>query len=419
LETEQIQSSRADLIYIEVWPTEHILLALVILASLGFWFLLFFSIIGIVYAVFIILFLFIGHLTFVTYIRGSAVRLGPDQFPELYNRVQDLAARAGITEIPEAYIMQEGGTLNALATRFFRSNMIVLFSDLLDACGDNEAARDMIIGHELGHIKEGHLKWFWFIFPGMLVPFIGSAYSRAREYTCDRYGAALCRDKQGALLGMAILAAGAVYGPKINLSAFVNQRQNLDTGFMTLGKWLSTYPQLCERIAAIEPLLIVDPKPLTRGTIRAFGIISGVVVLPMIVGVIISLTFISKLLPEFQKAMNEANLNQQSQIPAETIDVEGSKKQVEKDFIEISKMVEEIRTKTGKYPLSENSNLSAEWKLYRKDQPEPIDPFDGRSYGYYLEGESFLLWSSGPDRKNGTEDDIYYDSVQNTETKIK
>ena len=194
-------------------PAEQPLFIIVVIISALIWLGLIFSIVGIIYAVILALFFFISHLLFITYIRGNAVKLGPDQFPDLYQRVIQLSERTGLYEIPDIYIMQAGGTLNALAIKFFRSKIIVLYTDLLEACGSNKSARDMIIGHEIGHIKAGHLKWLWFIFPAMLVPFLGSAYSRAREYTCDRYGAALCDDKTDALLGLTILAAGGKVGP--------------------------------------------------------------------------------------------------------------------------------------------------------------------------------------------------------------
>ena len=135
------------------WPTEKPLFVLVLLVSLGLWAALAISIIGLVYVALIGLFLFFVHLAFVTHLRGSAVRLGPGQFPELHARVQELARAAGLEREPEAYLLESGGSLNALATKFFRGRMIVLFSDLLDACGDDLAARDMVIGHEVGHLR--------------------------------------------------------------------------------------------------------------------------------------------------------------------------------------------------------------------------------------------------------------------------
>ena len=81
-----------------------------------------------------IVFLFLSHVVMVAYIRGSAVRLGPNQLPDLYERVRILSARVGIEKEPEAYLMQAGGALNAFATKFMRSDMIVIYSDLLEAC---------------------------------------------------------------------------------------------------------------------------------------------------------------------------------------------------------------------------------------------------------------------------------------------
>ena len=106
-------------------------------------------------------------------------------------------------------MLQTGGALNALATKLFGSNLIVLYSDLVEACDENEAALDMIVAHELGHIKAGHLRFMWFLLPGMMVPFLGTAYSRAREFTCDRYGFSGAGGGDGALRGLAILSAGA------------------------------------------------------------------------------------------------------------------------------------------------------------------------------------------------------------------
>jgi Zn-dependent protease with chaperone function len=140
-----------------------------------------------------------------------------------------LSRQIGIRKVPETYVIQAGGSLNALATRYFRSDFIVLFADLLDACGDNTEARDFIIAHELGHLQAGHLRKRWLLLPGLFTPLLGSAWSRACEYTADRYGASVGRDREAALEGLCILAAGAKQGPKVNRRALVSQRAALNT----------------------------------------------------------------------------------------------------------------------------------------------------------------------------------------------
>ncbi len=403
----------AETVRIERWPTEIPLLVLLILAAGFVWVALFVSVIGIIYAVMIGLFLFLSHLGFVAHLRGSAIRLGPDQFPELYDRVCQLSRRAGLDQVPEAYVMQAGGALNALATAFLRARMVVLFSDLLDACEGNEAARDMIIGHELGHLKAGHIHFRSLLFPGMLVPFLGTAYSRAREYTCDRYGAALAGDRQGALTGLAILAGGGTQGPKVNLAVFAEQRAALDTGWMTIGKWLGTHPPLADRIAALEPSLATTATPLTRGPARAVGIL----VVGLIVPVIGMSWFAAQFATIFNAAYQDAYENalfesadeahaadRPSMSPLET---EAARQRVSRDFRQLAAVAEAFRAERGRLP-ADGEELYDAWKDVPGASEAPADPFDGLPYSYLALGEHFALSSSGPDGEIATDDDIWW-----------
>jgi len=384
---------------VQRWPTEKPLLVLVAIAAAGLWVALIVSVIGFLYAAFIGLFLFVSHLGFIAYLRGSAIRLGPDQLPELHARVIGLASRVGLTKEPEVYVMQAGGALNALATGFLRSRMVVLFSDLLEACGDNEAARDMIIGHELGHIKAGHLTLWWLLFPGFLVPFLGTAYSRAREYTCDRYGAAVCGNLQEGLVGLGILAAGGVHGRRVNLKALASQREQLNTGFMTIGKWLSTHPPLSERLIALEPRM---GDPSVRGEIGVARALAGMAVTGLIV-VGVMAVFVRSVMPAFQQALERAQV--QSAAPTRDIDNE----RVISDMLMLAKLAVTHQKSEGSLPADPNT-LRDVWEVNHPGEPFPRDPYDGHWYGYEVRDNQAIVWSSGPDGRNGTSDDIVIDS---------
>ena len=293
---------------VERWPSELPLQALCILASLGIYLLLAITVIGIVYAVAFAVFFFIAHAAFVAYVRGSAVRLGPEQFPDLHRRVQELGERIGLNDVPDSYLMQAGGVLNAFATRFLGLNLIVLYSDLLEACGDNEAARDMIIAHELGHIKAGHVRLRWLIAPGMAIPFLGTALSRAREYTCDRYGLVGAGDKGGALLGLTVLAAGGKHAPQVNQRALARQREDLNTGWLTIGEWLSTHPPLAKRLAALEPALLTGVQNSYAGRLRALAIV-GTLGLVVVGGGV----YAAMKIPQFMKEVERQSALQRQQ----------------------------------------------------------------------------------------------------------
>jgi Zn-dependent protease with chaperone function len=411
MEQPGFDSSGQGPVVVQRWPTELPLLALVILAAIVLWILLAMSLVGIGYAILIGAFLFLGHVSFVAHLRGNAVLLGPNQFPDLHRRVGELAGRAGLAKAPDAYLLQAGGALNALATKFLRSRFLVLYSDLLEACGENTRARDMIIGHELGHIKAGHLNGMWLLLPGFFVPFLGSALSRAREYTCDRYGVALCGEREGALAGLAILAAGRENGPRVNLPALAHQKEQMNTGWMTLGKWLGTHPPLCDRVSAIEPALTAGLIPSVRGPVRAVAGLA-VFVLAWVVGLGV---FIMKALPAFQKSIEAAKTRQAGQTgsgektgakPRYTGNTDADEALAQKNMRVLADVAEEYKTKNGRYP-ADADELYTIWRATRP-YPNPIDPFTNYRYHYEPNGDQFLLWSPGPDGRAGTEDDIHF-----------
>jgi len=245
-------------------PAEIPLRILLFIVGIVLWIIIVASMIGLVYGLLLGLFFFIVHLSLIAHLRGSSIKLGPQQMPELYQRVVEISQRMGMKKAPDVYLLQSGGILNAFATKFGSKRFVVLYSDLVKACGDNVDALDFIIAHELGHIHRGHLNRRWLLAPAMFVPFLGSAYSRACEYTCDRFGFQAPSDPNRSLDGLCILAAGPQFVPMVDRQQFAAQDQDLNTAFMKLGGWFATHPPLARRIAALEPSLA--PKVPVRMT---------------------------------------------------------------------------------------------------------------------------------------------------------
>ena len=289
---EQRVSFNEQPVLVKRWPSEIPLFVVILVVSIILWIGIIVGTmgIGLIYVIFFGLFFFFAHLALIMHLRGSAIQLGPNQFPEIYQRVVELSAKAGLKKTPDAYLFQADGGLNAFATKFFRSRIVTLYTDLLEACGDDTTARDMIIGHEIGHLRSGHLDWQLLTAPGRFMPFLGSAYSRAREFTCDRWGAALCGDPAGAHRGLIILAAGGVYKHNVNVAAYIEQQKTLDTGWMTLGKWLALYPPLSARV---DVLSRPGARPYSswKGPLRAWGIIAAFVLIPTILAASIPFVF--------------------------------------------------------------------------------------------------------------------------------
>ena len=62
--------------------------------------------------------------------RGSAVRLSPRQFPDIYAVKDDFARKLNLRRDPEIYVMSGNGALNAFAASTFGYDFVVIHSEL-------------------------------------------------------------------------------------------------------------------------------------------------------------------------------------------------------------------------------------------------------------------------------------------------
>jgi Zn-dependent protease with chaperone function/type II secretory pathway pseudopilin PulG len=233
------------------YPKEQTLFALGVVFSSLVWLALVVSIVGILYGAAIAAFTLMAHALFLANVRGNAVRVSARQFPDLHSRCQQAAKALGLAQVPEVYLMQAGGALNAFATKLLRRTFVIVYSDLADQCQDPRQL-DFVVGHEIGHLAAGHLRWNVFLWPFMLVPWLGAAYLRAREYTADRCGDAVVGDLEPSMRGLVVLAAGGKHAAQADLRAFMEQRRETGQFWSAVLELVSTHPYLCKRVAALQ-----------------------------------------------------------------------------------------------------------------------------------------------------------------------
>jgi Zn-dependent protease with chaperone function len=191
-------------------------------------------------------------------IRGNAVRVSERQFPLVQRLAVAHARKLGLNQVPSIYVIQSGGLLNAFATRFLGRDFVILYSDVLDlALTRGEAAVGFIVGHELAHVARGHLKYRWLTAPGRVFPYLGAAYSRACEYTCDRLGA-FCQP-DGAISGLLVLAAGKQLHPYVDVREYAAQALSEQGFWVRRAELMSSHPLLPKRVAALVEAGIVIP----------------------------------------------------------------------------------------------------------------------------------------------------------------
>ncbi len=189
------------------------------------------------------------HGYFIGMIKGNGVKITPQQFPEMYETAQQLATRMQLDQMPDMYLMQAGGALNAFATRFAGRNFMILYADIMEmAYAKGEDAVAFVISHEFAHHKRGHTSLWKKILtaPANFIPFLGQAYSRGCEYTCDRYAMAFVPN--GAIDGLMALAAGKHLFRQVNIEVFL-QNAKADSGFWSwFSEIFSTHPHLINRL---------------------------------------------------------------------------------------------------------------------------------------------------------------------------
>lgn len=199
--------------------------------------------------------IFLGYLfaqsALIAWIRGNGVRITAQQFPDLYVRYQHCCQALGMKDLPDAYLVNGQGVLNAFATKFLGRYFVVLYSNVVDAMMDEPDAINFYIGHELAHVRRKHLKWGPYIWPAMILPLIGAGYSRAREYTCDAFGRACCADALSAMKGVVALAAGEKRWAVVNVPAYLEQARDTGGFWMSFHELIADYPWTVKRAARI------------------------------------------------------------------------------------------------------------------------------------------------------------------------
>jgi Zn-dependent protease with chaperone function len=246
------------------------------------------SIIGIFTLLGITLLSLFLHALMIGHIRTNAVKLSHVQFPKVFGKAEELCTKMGIAKVPDIYVIQSGGMLNAFATRFFGRNMVVVYAEIFELMNTNaDDELNFILAHELAHIKRNHLSKMMFILPAMWIPGIAELYLRACEYTCDRYAAYYTGNSEASKNSLTMLAIGKDLYLHVNRAEYL-QQLNTEKGFIVwLSEVLSTHPPLPKRINEISllfgetELVYIMQKKSKAGwifaivTLVSFGIIVG------------------------------------------------------------------------------------------------------------------------------------------------
>jgi Zn-dependent protease with chaperone function/type II secretory pathway pseudopilin PulG len=192
-----------------------------------------------------------SHSALIAHLKGNGVEITPTQFPDLHEHLQACCERLEMANRPSAYVLTGNGALNAFATRFLGNEYVVLLSDTVDAMQRHPDGLRFYIGHELGHLRRKHLSGSLLRWPVLWWPLLGAAYSRARESTCDRHGAACCDSAESAVRALTALAAGPHRWEQLDLASYRRQASHSAGFWMSFHELIGGYPWLTKRAVRV------------------------------------------------------------------------------------------------------------------------------------------------------------------------
>lgn len=289
-----------------VHQKENIYFGLTLLISILTYIGLLFSVIGIVIIAVLMFLSYFIHALSMASIRRNGVRISNQQFPDIYEKAEMLAKKMELEKIPNIYVMESSGFLNAFATRFFGKNMVVIYSEIFDM--SEEGREDellFVLAHEFAHLKRRHVLVHLLLLPAMYIPFLGEAYLRACEYTCDRYAAYYVGNLSASKEALVMLAIGKNLSYKVNQEAFVSQISEESGFFAWLSEKLASHPDLPKRINALDHWIYPEQHLLVREKKRGVvigTIVSFVLFVSVIAGVIFVLEKSSAIAAFFEEA---------------------------------------------------------------------------------------------------------------------
>src|SRR6185312_7183513 len=206
--------------------------------------------------------------------QGNAVRVGPTQFPKLWQLHTEVTTTFDCPKVPELYVSQ---------TPFFNAGaygidqpFIVLHSAAIELLDDDELR--VLLSHELGHVISGHALYrtiaaiLALISLGALPTLAGLAvlpirlafleWSRKSELSADRAGLLGAQDivaAQRVDMKMAGGGRGEAFAGQLNVDAFMQQAhdyaasgEGLDLVYKLLSTLALTHPMHTVRAAELQ-----------------------------------------------------------------------------------------------------------------------------------------------------------------------
>jgi len=195
-----------------------------------------------------------------TELLSSAVKVSDQQYPRVYEAAKAAGAALHV-RVPVVFAAPSDSIkIRVLGTE--DAPHLIVNLDLAEKLDDNELVA--AIGHELGHVQNGHILYAtalhyltnsaaffvrWVVQPAILTL---QAWSRRAEVTCDRAALLAVRDLDKTLGALVKLELGLDKGSAFNAEEYLKQPPDVKKGLGRYGELFRSHPYLPKRVQALR-----------------------------------------------------------------------------------------------------------------------------------------------------------------------
>lgn len=194
---------------------------------------------------------------------GSAVKVSSTQYPRVYQAARQAGANLRVT-VPTIFAVSGAGSgsvkVKVLGTD--DAPYLIINLELAEQLSDTELVA--AIGHELGHIQNGHILYVtalhylshsaaffvrWAVQPAIMTL---QAWSRRAEVTCDRASLLAVRDPDKTLAALVKLAMGVTPNSQFSVEEYLKDLPDPKKGLGRYAELFRAHPYVPKRVAALR-----------------------------------------------------------------------------------------------------------------------------------------------------------------------